>query len=316
MKMFRVLVVFCLALGFGLSTVSAEPITHYVVIGDSLSDAGNVHDLTGGAVPPPPYWQGRYSDGPTWIEVRAERLGLPVPTASLSGGTNYAYGGAETGMGESWTGTGALNMGEQVKAYLAADMPTGSEQFVIWGGANDVFAKVVLGQIPDPVASVANLSQHIRNLSNLGAKDFLVMNLPPLGETPESRALGPVVQGYMNAVSAGFNSLLLAKVGQLRSELGVRIVYGDVYDAFMQVIAEPGRWGFTNVTDRAFDPTRTPPIVPNPDKYVFWDNVHPTARAHEVLNTVPEPASIVVLATAGLGLIVLAWRRRRSASTH
>ena len=32
-----------------------------IVFGDSLSDVGNLSNMTGGAIPPdPPYWQGRF----------------------------------------------------------------------------------------------------------------------------------------------------------------------------------------------------------------------------------------------------------------
>ncbi|MHC4946335.1 MAG: hypothetical protein ACYTG7_25250, partial [Planctomycetota bacterium] len=37
--------------------------------GDSLTDTGNTFALTGGSFPlSPPYFDGRFSDGPVWIE--------------------------------------------------------------------------------------------------------------------------------------------------------------------------------------------------------------------------------------------------------
>ena len=76
--------------------------------GDSLSDAGNLSiftSLTGTEPVSPPYYQEKYGDitgnvfsnGPTWVQDLSIALGLGTLTPSLTGGTDFAYGGAETG---------------------------------------------------------------------------------------------------------------------------------------------------------------------------------------------------------------------------
>ncbi|MGZ9082256.1 MAG: SGNH/GDSL hydrolase family protein [Rhodoplanes sp.] len=77
---------------------AAASYTNMFVFGDSLSDTGNVYDLTRGILPAPPYAGGRFSDGPVYAEYMAKGLGLPLDNV-LSGGTNYAFGGAETNSG-------------------------------------------------------------------------------------------------------------------------------------------------------------------------------------------------------------------------
>ncbi len=58
-----------------------------LVFGDSLSDNGNYFALTGGQYPPsPPYYQGRFSNGPVWPEVTADLADVPLK--------DFAYGGA------------------------------------------------------------------------------------------------------------------------------------------------------------------------------------------------------------------------------
>jgi phospholipase/lecithinase/hemolysin len=78
--------------------------TSMVVIGDSLSDQGNVFDFTS-ALPPsfltPPLEYtdgtnfGRFTNGLNYIDYLSSSLNLSV-TPSRLGGSNYAYGGALT----------------------------------------------------------------------------------------------------------------------------------------------------------------------------------------------------------------------------
>src|SRR5574338_599415 len=64
------------------------PFTNLFFFGDSLSDTGNVYSVTSllnaatlGLVPvqplSPPYFNGRFSNGPLWTEQVATRLGQP-----------------------------------------------------------------------------------------------------------------------------------------------------------------------------------------------------------------------------------------------
>ena len=51
------------------------------VFGDSLSDNGNLFDMTGGLAPPsPPYFDGRFPNGPVWVE----HLDKMLPRATLA----------------------------------------------------------------------------------------------------------------------------------------------------------------------------------------------------------------------------------------
>jgi phospholipase/lecithinase/hemolysin len=163
------------------SSATAASFSQLVVFGDSLSDAGN--DLQAIGAPLSPYYQGRFSNGPVWVDQLATMLGVPDPTASLAGGTNYAYGGAETGGGTSQV-VPVPNVGTQIATYLQGHTPTASQLFVVDGGGNNIRIGETNPQVP-----VTDLVNEITALANAGAKSFLVPNLFLLGQTPEGLAL-------------------------------------------------------------------------------------------------------------------------------
>lgn len=77
-----------------VDAIAAPLIASYdlFVFGDSLSDIGNSYDQTFGLLPPdPPYFEGRFSNGPLAVETLAQNLGL-----TLNRETNFAVGGATT----------------------------------------------------------------------------------------------------------------------------------------------------------------------------------------------------------------------------
>ncbi|MGA7806692.1 SGNH/GDSL hydrolase family protein, partial [Bradyrhizobium sp.] len=71
------------------SSAFASSFSSVIVYGDSLSDNGNLYSLIG--YPPPPYYDGRFSNGPVAAEQLATNLGAPL--------YDFAVGGATSGVG-------------------------------------------------------------------------------------------------------------------------------------------------------------------------------------------------------------------------
>jgi outer membrane lipase/esterase len=283
--------------------------------GDSLSDTGNASIATGGAVPGPNYAPGRFTDGPNttpattgpiglWVEQLASKLGAADPQPFLNGGTNYAVASAMTGS------NGLDGITDQIN-YFTAQHPLGASStalYTIWGGANDFFFG---NNTPGTAASVADsLYANIQTLAGKGAKDFLWVNLPPLGLTPRGGSNGSTLEQEVSA----FNQEWAVDLAKLQGQ-GVNVVGVDVFSLFLQVAQNPGAYGFTNITDPAQGLTGI-----NPNNYLFWDMEHPTTAGHAAIadlaysdltaSPVPEPMSLAVTAL-GLGTLLAVGRVRR-----
>ena len=294
----------------------AESLSPMVVFGDSLSDTGNLYIATGGLEPAPPnYTTGLFTDGPdsvpstnnplgVWVQQLAGMRGITSPAPSLAGGTDYAYGGALTGHDPNSGGVPWVT--DQVNMYLSSN-PGGvsaSALYVFWAGANDIFQGV------SPATAVSNLTANVNALYGAGARDFMWLDMPPLGDTPDG--IGSGYGGELNELSEEYNSDWLAAIGLLDGEDPGIDIYGvDVYTLVEDMLADPGAYGFTNVTDPAQG------LDVNPNTYLFWDGVHPTTVGHfwvanlanDDLNT-PEPQAALLLGTGLLAGLLLVWRRQ------
>jgi phospholipase/lecithinase/hemolysin len=317
------------ALSLTTTFVSAAPISAVYVFGDSLSDQGNAFILTNTAFPPLPYAQ-RASNGPVAVEWLAAHLGVPLAPAAL-GGTNYAVVGAATGpvtvSGSSVVtdnisavaygvdaleGTGILN---QVGSFLLSGPVTAPDTslFVVWGGANDLFLNP---SAPTAAQAVGNIATAIGALYGAGARQFLVPNLPNLALTPSGLAQPPVVQAGLQQLSLGFNSGLDTALGGLDLLPGIDIARIDLFGLMTAISGTPGAFGITNATEACLtgNLAQGGTVCASPETYLFWDSVHPSARAHMILGdafataVVPEPALLTLL-LAGVAMRVAGRRR-------
>ena len=114
----------------------------------------------------------------------------------------------------------------------------------------------------------------------------------------------------MQQLSLGFDAGLDQALAAVRagSPSGVDIVGFNTLAALNVLLANPSAFGLSNVTDPCFNGVS---VCGDPDQYLFWDTVHPTAHVHDILGTafaaaVPEPQTGCLV---GIGLlIVVGWR--------
>lgn len=286
------------------SSAQAQTPSSLVVFGDSLSDTGNFSDLLGGIFPPPPYAEGRLSNGPLWVERLADRFGVLI-SANNAFALDSSVAMADTRLSDH-----------------LANVPVADPDalHVIFIGGND-FLEDTAFAASGPAAQSAladqiagNITATVTSLAATGASRFLLMNLPDIGLTPEADfdaadLADPGLPGRLSDASAFVNAQLDAEADLLRDTLGIDLFEFDVTAFFDEIRADPAAFGFTDVDNNVLQPDLT--LIGNPDEYVFWDNVHPTARAHQLLGDAVYDAIVPAPGTAVLLLSFVATRRRR-----
>jgi phospholipase/lecithinase/hemolysin len=240
--------------------------------GDSLTDTGNNPAPTVG------YYEGRYSNGPLWIEYLSTQLGL-----TYNPNNNFAQSGAQT--------TGAL---DQVRRFTP---PTNAATalFVVWAGGNDFiqnFAQVLTQGLNDAFwngvvsAGVSNLVASINALYADGARTIVVPNLVDLSRIPVAADLPSFVLTYFQNKVILFNTSLTNALSAIRAaHPDLQLLEPDVFGQFNHVLAHLGANGFTQGTiDALDDPQLSDKSFNGPGAdYVFWDSIHPTTKAHTLI---------------------------------
>ncbi|STX42363.1 lysophospholipase A [Legionella gratiana] len=242
----------------------------------------------------PPYYEGRFSNGPVWIEHVIASYFPENPSDHLF---DYAFGGA--GVSEEEGADDVLfTLRREVNKYLLEhnDKASGDSLFVVWIGANNYIA--LPSEIEKTLHDVhTGIVHSLQRLVEKGAKHILVVNLPDLGRTPAAFELGAV--GEMTFFAKEHNHLLNRSIDNLRHEYpDVEWLYYDLYQAFEEVIEHSQDYGFTNLTDTCvqFEDNiaqtsvlKMVAAVKSQAKedvctgYLFFDLVHPTGLAHKIL---------------------------------
>jgi uncharacterized protein (TIGR03437 family) len=291
--MFRCTALFLLSLPLVGPLAAQVPFNKFVVFGDSLSDNGNLYaGTTAFGLPPTPspplYATGEYTDGTNsvpattgplglWIEQLAQKMNLPVPQPFEKGGTNYAVASALTGTNPGFSPSipSIPYVTDQLNLFLkATPTPPANALYTFWGGGNDILNG------GSAATAVANVQANIGTLATAGAKYFLWVNQPPLGEIPES--IGTSNQAALDAESVAYNTAWSSAIAQLKTAYpGITIVTIDAYSLFELLAQNPAGYGLTNVTSPAQGVTGI-----NPNTYLFWDQLHPTTVGHNYVATI------------------------------
>ncbi|NEN88030.1 MAG: SGNH/GDSL hydrolase family protein [Okeania sp. SIO3H1] len=263
------------------------------VFGDSLSDPGNTNGVT--IKKPDLYFEGRASNGYVFADILAEScLGLdpvnfyrPSRGGESSDGANFAKGG---------NSSGDSGLGKQLNSFLGdlEGQPANSNAlYTLWIGSTDYLfgtKNYIAGKSPNIVdTTVENVIDGIRDLYNVGARDFLIPNLLSFTNSDFHKIQG-IDENIFNQLTDDHNQELELAIAEFEEEFSeVTITLLDVNSTFDNLLENPGEFGFTNVTDSWLECNKFKCTV-NPadpdgisDGYLYWDYIHPTTKFYQLI---------------------------------
>ncbi|CAL4911827.1 unnamed protein product [Urochloa decumbens] len=304
------------------SEPSRSPATALFVLGDSTVSCGGSSssilplNLTAGPCLFPSAARRRLLP-----DLLAAKMGLPPPppistlngtAAAAARGVNF--GGVQYGGGGIFR-TGAA-LGQQLR--LAAEtlqllqLEEGNPQqdassisgavFVLSFGA-DAYARL-LARAPGDADAAApkhgrrglgrlladRVARGVQELYEAEVRRVAVIGVPPLGCAPRVMWAGGGGGGgcveEANELIEGYNARLAARLEDLRPQLpGADVVFCDVYKGMMEIISNPGRYGFEETKEACcglgpFKATvgclSKEMACRSPERHVWWDLYTPT----------------------------------------
>ena len=274
------------------------------VFGDSLSDPGNLSSSTLSLIPQSPPYARRFSNGAVWTEYLAQDLGLdPTPVTQLpfrllnpsQSGINFAFGGASTGRSstvieiEPFSQVGVLSQVDLFTDLVNLGFRPSSEEalYILLAGANDYAGNSNTNPVTDINGPINNLKTAIAQLTQVGARNILVGNLPDIGKTP--RFQGNQRATELNQLITAHNQALSTLIKTLEQQFTtVNFLEFDLNRLFDEAIANPTDYGLTNTTDSCLNGFTFPfdfnySTCSNPDEFLFWDDFHPTTTGHRLI---------------------------------
>eukprot|EP00127_Corallochytrium_limacisporum_P001845 Clim_evm11s87 gene=Clim_evmTU11s87 len=253
-----------------------------VVFGDSLSDTGNVYNLTNHEWPyVPPYWEGRFSNGPTWPEYVADDLSIEADVR--------AYGSATTDdnlvQGYTYNGTVAVpGAKQQVEDYLAGLSPEEKNAMkdrivTLYVGENNFFF--------DPTTTPHQVAHSAIEVAKYACKvlapRMVILVSQNVLQTDPTDEWTTLFRRYnffaQQAIDKAMNECM-AEDGITRPFL-----FMDLTGISKKMVNHPKRYGFLNVSDPCVSPDGTTACAV-PRIHLRWDAYHPTTKGHEVLGRV------------------------------
>ncbi len=281
--------------------------TSLVFFGDSLTDDGNLYEMSDGILSDELRDSisgegGRVTNGPVWAEYVTASLGV-------TDYYNYAVADAEAigvrTLGDVVTEHGYeddllvpiddasldvdINLGGQVDRFTEdfAGEDLSDMTAVIMIGGND-FLELNPDVTEPQVGDILNLLNGILDatlqaavdLADAGVGSVVICSLPSSEFFPFIAGESPIIQSFFDSFVDYYNAALNQAVALLGPAYDVTVL--DM-NAITETIAEdPEGFGFTEpYTETLKDPLADPTV--DPDDVAFWDYIHPTTNTHAIM---------------------------------
>ncbi len=315
----------------GASASGARAYTGMYTFGDSLFDTGQFGGRATNRVGPD-YQNSEF--GPVTPDLVASGLGLPVPTASRFGGTNYAVGGNRSidtlnSINAETTYTQASSIGEPsddrdttfnsffYNLRLAGQNLDTRALYFLDGGGNDIGGGLVFND-EDAGVVASNLVNAARALQQRGAKYVVMTNVPNFGLAPA----GADFADFASTQASSINR-------QINEQLGsANVLIFDAYSMLGEIAADPTAYGLpltsSELSRACFGSdaanceggnadAKIDGSNPDPDQFFYNDPLHPTTIGHTIgadysLSVLKAPGEIALLPYMGIDDMQAQWR--------
>ncbi|KAJ3216412.1 hypothetical protein HDU67_009466 [Dinochytrium kinnereticum] len=261
-----------------------------VSFGDSMTDSGLAEEITkknGPVIPSDAYFKGRFTNGPTYIEILAKNRDIPLNNNAVGGGTTsdkLVQGWLGGKFGEPLRSDGSIQpvpgVDTQIVQYLEKTKNTpgvklNTTLFTIWSSGNDKFDNTILNLGKEGSYFAKSQYGNWEALAKSGAVNILTVVPAPFDAFDISYGTELVVQ------SLAFQ----AAYPQVKLEL-----YQSV-SIFGPIVMNPTAFGFEHTTTEtcctdcfsAFPPVGAAAVCADPDKWIIWDGIHVTAAVHRLV---------------------------------
>jgi phospholipase/lecithinase/hemolysin len=334
-----------LLLSFPLATATNHNVPAFFIFGDSLADAGNNNFIANTTAKAnfTPYGEtffhrptGRFSNGRTAFDFIATKLRLPFPPPYLkphsdfSHGINFASGGSglldSTGnylniiplsLQISQFANYSSRLGQKLGGDYNAKEYLSRSLYAISSVGNDIGLNYLANTTFQRTTSaqdfvkllLSKYNEHVLSLYSKGARNFILIDSPLVGCSPNSRLAGMKADNggcleTANQLAVAYNDGLKQLINNLNKKLdGATILLANAYDFVLNIIQHGEFYGFRNTTsaccgagpfntavscgleipkDKRGEYTAF--LCKRPDKYVFWDGTHPTEKVYRMVS--------------------------------
>jgi len=197
-------------------------INRVVAFGDSLSDNGNIYSYSLKTLPKNGYWQGRFTNGYTWVELLAQKLELPlINNAEGGAGSQFTNALMNIVPPANFDEISSPLVGDyffipsierQVDNYLefanfySNDNEQGQILFTMLIGGNDY-----LNNWHDPNMVTDSIRLSLERLIAIGGRHFLIPKFPDISYTPRVQQQGAKAIADIRRKTVLHNAILEAQ---------------------------------------------------------------------------------------------------------
>ncbi|KAK4589789.1 hypothetical protein RGQ29_020391 [Quercus rubra] len=176
--------------------------------------------------------------------------------------------------------------------------------FVISAGTNDFVVNYYTVPVRRQSYNVSSYQQFLlqQGLWDEGARKIAVAGLPPMGCLPivdtfssnSTSTKRSCIEQY-SSVARDYNQMLQTQLNEMQQSSanhGAKIYYVDIYGSMFDMVQYPEKYGYeqvnvgccgTGYVETSILCNRASTVCTDPSKYVFWDAIHPTEMAYNVV---------------------------------